>query len=351
MVALGVLLHAIGGFAAGTFYLPLKKLKNWSWESGWMVNGVFSWIIAPLFVAWLMVPDLMGILREAPARSVMWAYLFGVLWGIGGLTFGLSMRYLGMSLGYAVALGFCAIFGTLVPPVWAGKFGEIVAHSSGWVLLGGIAVCIAGIATCGAAGMAKEREMTVEHKQATIAEFNFPKGILIALFAGVMSACMSFAFEAGDPIAKLAVQRGVPDLWQNTPVLVVILLGGFTTNFLWCIFLNAKNKSGGDYAKRDAPLAKNYLLAAMAGVMWYLQFMFYGMGTTKMGAYNFSSWTLHMAFIIVFSNVWGLYLHEWKGSSPRTIRTVVTGIVIVFASTLVIGVSNYLGVLEKAVEK
>lgn len=341
MVGLGVLLHGVGGFAAGSFYIPLKKVKEWAWESGWMINGVFSWIITPWIVALLTVPGLMGILGDAPLKSILWTYLFGALWGIGGLTFGLSMRYLGMSLGYALALGFCAAFGTIIPPLYNGEFPELLANASGRITLLGVLVCLAGIGVCGWAGILKEKGLSAEEKTESIKEFNFTKGVLVALFAGVMSACMAFAFAAGKSIANLAVEAGVPSLWQNNAVLVIILAGGFTSNFIWCTFLNLKNKSGGDYVSKKAPLTQNYLFAAMAGITWYLQFMFYGMGSTRMGAYEFSSWTLHMAFVIAFSNMWGLYFKEWKGTGRKTISVIVCGILLVLLSTVVIGLGNY----------
>jgi L-rhamnose-H+ transport protein len=345
---LGVVLHALGGFAAGSFYIPFKKVRHWSWESYWLVGGVFSWIVAPWIVAFLAVPELLPIFRAAPLSSLLGSYLFGVLWGIGGLTFGLSMRYLGMSLGYALALGFCAAFGTLIPPIYSGAIVDALHRSSGLTMLTGVLVCLAGIGVCGRAGVSKERELSTEAKRATIREFSFVKGVWVAVFAGVMSACMAFAIAAGKPIAALAVEYHVPPLWQNTPVFVVILAGGFTTNFLWCLFLNVRNRSAGDYFNRGAaPLATNYLFSALAGVTWYLQFMFYGMGTTKMGRYDFSSWTIHMAFIIVFSNLWGLAFREWKGSNRRTIQMVVVGILVLVASTLVIGFGNYLASLRR----
>ena len=341
---LGVGLHAAGGLAAGSFYIPYKKVRGWAWESYWLVGGVFSWIIAPWVVASLTAGDVLAILRSAPTSALVWSYVFGVLWGVGGLTFGLSMRYLGMSLGYALALGFCAAFGTVIPPIFFGQFGKIVGSTSGLVVLGGVAVCLAGIAVCGRAGVAKERELTAEAKKATIQEFSFVKGVWVAVFAGVMSACMAFAFTAGKPIAGLAVEHGTAPLWQNTPVWVVVLAGGFTTNCLWCLILNVWNRTGGDYVnRRNTPLAANYLFSALAGTTWYLQFMFYGMGTTQMGAYDFSSWTIHMAFIIVFSNLWGLWFREWKGTSRRTHRLIFTGIIVLIASTWVVGYGNYLG--------
>jgi L-rhamnose-H+ transport protein len=253
-----------------------------------------------------------------------------------------------MSLGYALALGFCAAFGTIIPPAFNGQIPGMVASPSGLITLVGVMVCLAGIAVCGQAGIHKERELSTEQKRAAISEFNFAKGVWVAVFAGVMSACMAFAIAAGKPIAELAVNRGTPDLWKNTPVFVVILAGGFTTNFLWCVALNFRNRTGGDYRNVDGvSLAANYLFSALAGVTWYLQFMFYGMGTTKMGQYDFSSWTIHMAFIIVFSNLWGLYFHEWRGVRPRTHRLIRAGIVVLTASTIVVGLGNYIATLKK----
>jgi L-rhamnose-H+ transport protein len=343
---LGVILHAVGGYAAGSFYIPFKKVRNWAWESYWIVSGVFAWIVVPWVVAFITVPDLMGVLRAAPPASASWCYLFGVLWGVGGLTFGLSMRYLGMSLGYALALGYCAAFGTVVPPIYFGAFGGLLSTSSGLVTLGGVLVCLVGIAVCGWAGISKERELSDAQKRETIREFDFRKGFWIALLCGIMSACFAFGIAAGKPIAAKALELGTPSLFVNSPVFIFIMAGGFTTNLVWCAILNAKNRTGGDYLTgRGASLAGNYLFSGLAGTIWYFQFMFYGMGTTRMGAYDFSSWSIHMAFIIVFSNLWGLVFREWRGSSVRTIGIVATGIGILVLSTVVIGAGNYIASL------
>ena len=345
---LGVILHALGGFAAGSFYIPFKQVRGWAWETYWLVGGFFSWIIAPWIVAWLSCPNLLVVLRGAPPRSLFWSYFFGLLWGIGGLTFGLSMRYLGMSLGYALALGFCAAFGTIIPPIFTGQFQAMTTNLSGWITLAGVFVCLGGIAACGKAGMAKEKELTADQKQQTIREFNFGKGVWVAVFAGVMSACMAFAIAAGKPIAALAMDHGAPSLWQNAPVFVVILAGGFSTNFLWCLFLCLRNHTARDYVgSNGVPLAANYCFSALAGITWYLQFMFYGMGTTKMGRYDFSSWTIHMAFIIVFSNLWGLFFKEWKGASQRTHRIVFAGLLVLLSSTIIVGLGNYVASLKR----
>ena len=356
---IGLVFHWTGGLAAASFYIPYKKVQGWAWETYWLVGGCFSWIIAPILMASLLVPDLWDVLRSAPGKSIGWSYFWGLMWGIGGLTFGLSMRYLGIALGYAVALGLCTAFGTLMPPLFEGKFSDLVRELSGQITLIGIAVCLVGIALSGLAGVSKERELTAEQKVGTIQEFNFLKGLLVATFAGVMSASFAYGLAAGKPIAAIAADRlsdaGGSDMWQHLPVLVVVLLGGFTTNLVWCVILNTRNGTGHQYtaartrgpagsgvtAGRPAPLLANYALCAAAGFIWYLQFFFYSMGSTRMGRYEFSSWTLHMASIIIFSTLWGVALKEWKGTSRRTHILIGLGLAVLIGSTVIIGYGNY----------
>lgn len=354
----------------------------WAWETYWLVGGFFSWIIAPWILALIMTSDLFQVLREAPARSLFWAFTFGVLWGLGGLTFGLTMRYLGMSLGMAVALGYTAAFGTLMPPIFRGQFAsEVLATRSGLTILAGVGICLLGIVFAGAAGMSKEKEMTEEQKRASIKEFNLKKGLVVATFSGVMSACFAYGLAAGDPIKEITLRHGTSTLWQGLPVLVVVLLGGFTTNFIWCAILNVKNRTGSQYFKAEtsapgisrrdepilenvidapaeemaelarmetpaatrAPMLSNYFFSALAGTTWYFQFFFYTMGETQMGRFKFSSWTLHMASIIIFSTLWGIALKEWRGVGVRTKVLVGLSLFVLVASTIIVGYGNYLG--------
>jgi L-rhamnose-H+ transport protein len=354
---LGVVLHAIGGLASAVFYLPYRRVKHWAWESYWLTGGVFSWIVAPWLIASIAVPNLLTVLRDAPARSLFWSYFFGALWGVGGLTFGLTVRYLGFALGTAMALGYCAAFGTLLPPIVSGEFAGVLRTTSGLIVMAGVIVCLVGIVISGLAGISKEREMPEKEKKAAIKEFSFAKGVWVATFCGIMSACMSYGFAAGKPIASVAVQQGASELWKNLPVLIIVLAGGFTTNFVWCLALNIRNKTWGNYFKREepavpsenstartgsVPLLENYVFCALAGTIWYLQFFFYGMGTSKMGRFDFSSWTLHMASIIIFGTLVGVYLSEWQGVSRRTHWLMIFGLIVLVASTMVIGYGNYL---------
>ncbi len=526
---LGVVFHWLGGLASGSFYVPYKGVKRWSWETAWLVAGVFSWLIAPWAFALLNTTDVITVLKETPNSVWFYAYLFGALWGFGGLTFGLTMRYLGMSLGMAVALGYCTVFGMLIPPIFKGEFvTKLIEQESGRWILVGLVVCVIGIVITALAGRTKEGEMTDEQKKNTVKEFNFKKGILVATFSGVMSACFAFGLSAGDEIgqitykvdivnsaaaegksvsrtseptdkeiddllsaiqskvtlkkneklslgvvinileeprvisskiasakggvktklekelqeaekksseANIAIQtvssplaerltqyagmiKGIKGskefdkinalttlsqketaihvilsganfikihdkhhLWTGLPALIVVLMGGFTTNFIWCLFLNYRNKTGYEYFARelrhpnhgkdetvienaiDAPAVEmaenaiigkstpdlriprltNFFFAALAGTIWYFQFFFYSMGETQMGDYKYSSWTLHMASIIIFSSIWGLALREWKGSSSKSKGLLFAGLAILVLSTFIIGYGNMIG--------
>ncbi len=339
---LGIFFHATGGFAAGSFYLPIKKISKWSWESAWLTNGLFAWLIVPVLISCITVPETFSILKNTSGVTLLWTYFFGLLWGIGGLTFGMTMRYLGISLGMALALGITAAFGTLLPPIYAGEFRELLANPSGKWVLTGVAVCLLGIAMCGRAGILKDRELTDETKKSGVAEFNLTKGVLVALFAGVMSSCFAYGIISGAPIAQAALDSGAPELWQNGPVFIIILFGGLTSNWIWCIILNIKTKSYTNYFDSKTPLMKNYCFAALAGATWYCQFMFYGMGSTLMGDLDFASWTLHMAFIILFSTFWGIITREWANTSFKTKVNLAVGLLILIASTTIIGLSDRL---------
>jgi len=378
---LGVFFHWLGGLASGSFYVPYRRVKSWAWESYWLVGGFFSWIIMPWILALAMTSNLGRVLHEAPGRSVFWTYLFGVLWGLGGLTFGLTMRYLGMSLGMAIALGYTAAFGTLIPPIFRGQFAtEVLGTRSGLTILVGVAICLLGIVLAGTAGVSKEKEMSEAQKRAAIKEFNLKKGLLVATFSGVMSACFAYGLAAGDPIKALTLRHGTPTLWQGLPVLVVLLFGGFTTNFIWCAILNIRNRTFYQYfstkirgelparnyehilenvtdapaeetaasagnierPRSRAPILSNYCFSALAGTTWYLQFFFYTMGETQMGRFKFSSWTLHMASIIIFSTLWGIALKEWNGTGLRTKLLVACSLLVLVSSTMIVGYGNYL---------
>ncbi|HVV01316.1 MAG TPA: L-rhamnose/proton symporter RhaT [Verrucomicrobiae bacterium] len=360
----GVCLHWLGGLASGSFYVPYHRVKKWSWETYWLVGGFFAWIICPWALASFMTHDLGGVLRQQPAGTLWWTYFFGLLWGFGALTFGLAIRYLGMSLGMGVALGYCAALGTVLPPVFktlmpklpvSTGIVEIAKTTSGQVTLGGVGICLLGIGIAALAGLAKERRMPEEQKKKAIAEFSFRKGMVVATFSGILSACFAFALQAGKPINEASLAAGTSPIWTGLPSLTILLLGGFTTNFVWCVFLNFKRRSGHEYftgrgaavASADPldsglPLLSNYFFSALAGITWYFQFFFYTMGASQMGKYDFAFWTLHMASIIIFSTTWGWILREWRGAGKKAHCLIAAGIATLIISTLVIGWGSYL---------
>jgi L-rhamnose-H+ transport protein len=311
-----------------------------------------------------------------------YAMLFGALWGVGGLTFGLAIRYLGLGLGYAIALGFCTAFGTLIPPIYDGQMHAILHGLSGQVTLAGVGLTLAAIAVSGAAGYSKEHEVSEEDKAlAGERDFSFVKGLCVAVFAGIMSSFFAFGLRAGKPIGEIAradlLASGRNELWQGLPILIVVLIGGFATNLVWSAVLIVRNRSFAQFTgapgnnpmgtaavtgetlididprelllQRISPrvLVRNYLLAALAGVIWYFQFFFYSMGETRMGKYGFASWTLHMASIILFANLWGIALREWKDTSLRTRALVGCGLALLIGSTVVVGYGSYLKTLGR----
>lgn len=349
---LGVLFHWLGGLSSASFYVPYKRIRRWSWEIFWITGGLFSWLIVPWLVAWIRTEDLIGVLGKAPGHTLFWCWFWGAMWGFGGLTFGLTLRYLGLSLGMAVALGITTVIGTLGPPIYYGTIVSLATQSSGQVTFVGIAVALVGVIVVARAGHNKETELGTTAVKAGVAEFNLGRGLLIAMFSGVMSGCFAWGLNAGGPIREATIAAGTDPLWQGLPVLCVVLLGGLTTNLIWCSFLIWRNGTAREFLGKPGPTAaavstppsllRSYSLAALGGTLWYMQFFFYTMGESQMGRYGFSSWTLHMASIILFSTLWGFLLREWLGASRRTRTLVWVGIGTLVASTMAIGVGNYL---------
>jgi len=376
-VIFGVIFHFIGGFASGSFYMPYKKVKGWHWESFWIVGGLFSWLIVPPLAAYLTIPGFMDIIRNASGGALISTYIMGLLWGIGGLTYGLGVRYLGVSLGSSIILGLCSVFGAIIPSVYyyftptKGKdtIADLFETSWGLMVILGLAVCVIGIIICGKAGAMKDKDLikydaevlhlgiettgtqeenilSKSHIDASGSEFKIGLGLLVSIISGVLSACFSFGIEAGSSLGivandiwKVANPGEGEFLFRNNVIFVVILWGGLTTNLIWCIILNLRNKTFGDYTNTKTPLIKNYLLCALGGTMWFLQFFFYGMGESKLGN-GASSWILHMSFIILVANMWGLVLKEWKGVSIKTTRTIILGIATIILSILIVGYGN-----------
>lgn len=336
-IIIGLLIIAIGAFCQSSCYVPINKVKEWSWESYWIVQGVFAWLILPLLGALLAVPaghSLCELFTAGNAFSIGMTILFGVLWGVGGLTFGLSMRYLGVALGQSIALGTCAALGTVMGPVLLNIFfPELDALSSlTFAVITGVAVTLAGIAIIGVAGSMKASSLSEEEKKAAVKDFNFPKGVAIALLAGFMSGCFNVGLEFGK-----GVNFGdlTPDMYKTLPATLLVTLGGFVTNAIYCFWQNSRNGTWGDYRKGHV-WANNVVFCALAGALWYSQFFGLSLGKGFLAGsptLMTLAFCILMALNVVFSNVWGIILKEWKGCSSKTIAVLIVGIIVLIVSS------------------
>jgi L-rhamnose-H+ transport protein len=333
---IGLLIIAVGSMGQSSSYVPINKIKEWSWENFWLTQGIFAWLIFPFLGALLAMslPEMIEVYSSNSAASLQ-AVGYGALWGVGGLTFGLSMRYLGIALGQSVALGTTAALGTLIPSMITGD----LFSPKGLILLFAVAVTLVGIALVGYAGSLRSKNMTEEEKKNAIKDFALKKGLLIALLSGVMSACFNLGLNAGIPIREAAVAGGASDLFAQNPVTMLVTIGGFFTNLIYCLYMNKKNKTGGEIRRSKGPvLTNNILFCALAGLLWYSQFFGLGMGQSffepdsVMMAF---SWSILMSLNVVFSNVWGIILKEWKGAGKRAVTFLALGMAVLIISLII----------------
>ena len=331
---IGLLIIAVGSFGQSSSYVPIRKVKDWAWECFWLVQGIFAWLLFPYLGALLAVPDgqtLFGIIGSAGTPAILKTIGYGMLWGVGGLTFGLSMRYLGVAMGQSLALGTCSAFGTLIPALLK---GDNLFHGDGLILLIGVSIAIAGIAVIGYAGSLRAKNMTEEEKRKAVKDFALKKGILIALLAGVMSACFNLGLESG--VKAHMETMNIRDLYVGLPATLLVTIGGFFTNAVFCIYNNIKNGTGKQYFSVPGNvLTNNLLFCALAGVLWYSQFFGLSMGQSFLQDSPIMlafSWSILMSLNVLFSNVWGILLKEWKGSGQRTVTVLTIGLVILVVS-------------------
>ena len=328
-IIIGLLIIAIGAFCQSSSYVPINKIRKWSWESYWLIQGIFAWLVFPILGAMLAVPEgrsLWELYASYPKESLL-TMVFGVLWGIGGLTFGLSMRYLGVALGQSIALGTCAGLGTILTPLLLGRPGELTG-----AVISGVIVTLLGISIIGIAGHMKSSSLSEEEKKAAVKDFNFGKGIAVALLAGFMSACFNIGLGFGE---ALNFGDETADIFKSLPATFMVTLGGFVTNAVYCLYQNGKNKTFSDY--KDGKLwASNILFCALAGILWYSQFFGLSLGKGFLAgspALLTFSWCILMALNVTFSNVWGIILKEWKGCSKKTIAVLIAGIAVLILSS------------------
>ncbi|MGO8759758.1 MAG: L-rhamnose/proton symporter RhaT [Terracidiphilus sp.] len=343
---LGILLFMLGGLAGAVFYLPFSRVKKWAWESYWLIYALAGLVIVPWILALATSPNTIAVLAAAPRKEIVYCLVCGMLWGFGGLTWGLMIRYLGVGLGLAMGAGLTSAAGTLIPPMLKGREATAAMFSTagGQVSVLAAAVSLIGIVCVGLAGRSKEQELPEEAKKKAVAEFNFRKGIMAAIFSGLMSSAMSFGLQGGPEIEKLALktQPATSVIWAGIPVLVVVLMGGFLINGGWCVVLGLKNRTLGNFVSGGAPIGNNLFFAAIAGVIWCMQFVCFKTGEPRMGSTSYIGWAVLMAASILFSQLLGILLGEWKGTGAKTRGLLASGLMLLIASSALAGVAGSL---------
>lgn len=343
---LGVALHAVGATFAATCYTPEKRVKGWSWQTYWLTQAFFCWLLLPILGAWLTIPQLATVLSEAPKPAMLQSFLLGAAYGIGGTAFGISIRYIGFSLTYAIAVGLSSVLGTLIPPLVKGNLGATLSKPGAEWIVAGIIIGTLGIAGAGWAGRLKERDLSARQQTG---QFSLLTGLLLSLLAGVLSAVYGFALEAGEPIADVATAHGA-GVFRGNVVYIFSNTGAFLTTAIYCFYLHARHKTIGELValpagQPEASLPVNFLMAAITGLFWYGQFFFYNLGHVRMGAYKFTSWAIHMIMLVLISNLVGVALREWRQCRRLTHQTIALALLVLIAAVLLLTYGNYVGSL------
>ena len=345
---LGLLVFVLGGLAGATFLLPARGVKNWAYETWWMFYCFVGLVIMPMAICSVTVPDFWSVTMSAPLSVLLQCAGFGAVWGIGGLTWGLMVRYLGIGLGLAIGCGLCAATGTLIPPIVQGRVTDLVKDFGSVMVLLGVIGSLAGICFVGYAGKLKENELPEEVKKKAVAEFDFKKGIFVALVSGLCSACMNFGLQSGGVIEKAAYQSAIDAgvvkagdtwSWQGMPVVMIVLWGGFIVQALWVIQQHFKNHTFGDYFKKGLVL-KNSILASLVGIIWVAQFVCQKAGEPLMGELGYISFAIVMASTILFSTTIGIVSGEWKGTGSKTKLSLSLGLIVLLVSFAVISLGS-----------
>jgi L-rhamnose-H+ transport protein len=344
-VITGVLFHSVGASSAALCYTPQKKVVQWSWQTYWLAQALVCWLLLPVIIAWLTIPQIETVLREAPGAAMRNTFLLGMAYGIGGTAFGIAIRYVGFSLTYAIAVGISCVLGTLLPPMMSGKLHSLFQQNGASLIITGLILGVLGIGLCGMAG--RYKEIDLERTQGSNTTFSIAKGLPLCFLAGILSALYGYSISAGEPIAAVAEKYGSGHFRENI-IYIFSNSGAFITTMVYCIYLHKRDKTFREYwqiakSKGNGRLLLNFVMAALTGVLWYTQFFFYGLGHVRMGKYAYTSWGIHMIMLVLFSAVAGLIMKEWAQGSSKTIKVLVAALLVLIAAVLVLVYGNYLG--------
>lgn len=344
----GILFHGIGASSASLCYTPQKQVKGWAWQTYWLAQASICWLILPIVVAWLTIPNLIQVLQEAPSNAMWHSFLFGMAYGVGGTAFGMAIRYVGYSLTYAIAVGISCVLGTLLPPIMNGTLATVLHGNGSNLIITGVLMGAVGIAICGIAGRSKERDIEAKNTNGKVT-FSLAKGLPLCILAGILSAFYGFAINEGTPIATVAEKYGAGNYKINV-VYIFSNTGAFVTTLFYCLYLHIKEKTLKEYFKingtHQSALAINFLMALITGILWYSQFFFYGLGHVRLGKYEFSSWAIHMILLVLLSAIAGLVMKEWKACSNKTMRLLALALIVLIAAVIILTYGNYLGSKE-----
>lgn len=334
---LGIGLIAIGAFSSGSFSIPFGKTRGWAWENYWLIYSLFAYVLVPAVACWVFCPGFMDVLSGVPSGTLAWIFLLGIIYGICNLTFGLSLRYLGLSLGFSLSLGLMMILGTIIPPAIDGRLAVMLQQSGGTMLIAGLLIAAVGIGLSGYAGYRKDKGAGPEVNS----ELNFGKGLILVFFVGITGASQALGIEQGSGISSSLVASGIDPLFQTLPVFLLMFGGSFVATALWCLFLARKNKNLKVFTKtKEIAVSKNYLYCGLAGFLWFVNFIFYGMGKSRMGEFSFTAWGILMSLTIVFATLWGVYRGEWKATDLKTKGWMYAGLAVLIAASFIIGMSG-----------
>ena len=333
----GVLYHAVGASGAALCYTPQRKVSGWAWQTYWLAQAAICWLVLPVIVAVITIPQLATVLKEAPGDAMQKSFFLGMAYGIGGTAFGIAIRYVGFSLTYAISVGISCVLGTLLPPLVKGTLGDVLSSNGADYIIWGVALGAAGIALCGIAGRFKEKDIARQQKDPS--NFSLAKGLPLCFLAGILSALYGFSLDQGQPVADVAAKYGAGH-FQGNVIYLFSNTGAFITTLIYCLYLHIKEKTFGQYAAGKQDLPRNYLMSLLTGLLWYGQFFFYGLGHVRMGRYEFTSWAIHMIMLVLLSSLAGLLMKEWMQSRSKTLGTLAAALAVLVMAVLLLTFGN-----------
>ena len=334
---LGMAIIFISGILNGSFALPLKYAKHWKWENTWFVFSVVGILFLPWFMAFRFVPHLAEVYQSVPPRVIIWAVLFGLLWGISQVTFGLSLVAVGMAVAVSVVSGLVCASGALVPLLVMNP--SALLHTRGIFLLCSLPILLAGLGIYAVAGRLREKEQTLRNADAAVPVKNFKVGLALCIFTGTISSAFNLGFAFSGDILRKSMEAGALPATAGYSVWCLVLGAGFFPNILYCLYLLFRNHTFTTFFQNG--WLKETLLPVAMAVIWLSGLFLYGWGATLVGVYGTSiGFTLFMAMSVVSATVLGILTGEWDSTSLRSRRLLAAGVAVILVSVAVLNLGG-----------